>query len=150
VPRLLLGETLRQTGRCGDAVPEYRAVIAMQGLETFTYKKLLGCLLETAQVPEAERVLHELRALEPASPEAAMGLGLIAAARGQAEQSRDYFEEIIARDPRHREAQQFVALLDGSLAEPQRRSLCGVVRALAPAANPALPPSSPVPGSPCR
>lgn len=135
LPRLLLGETLRQSGRCGEAVPEYRLVVSMRGLEAFTYKKLLGCLLVTNQVAEAEQVLHELRAIEPASPEAAMGMGLLAFARGQLEQSRHYFAEIITRDPRHQEARQFVALLDGSLAEPERRSLCSVVLALAPAAS---------------
>jgi protein O-mannosyl-transferase len=63
VPRLLLGETLRQTGRCAEAVPEYRLVLAMQGqgLETFTRTKLLGCLRATGQVAEAEMVLRELR-----------------------------------------------------------------------------------------
>jgi hypothetical protein len=75
-PRLLLAETLRQTGRCGEAVPEYRAVVAMGGgLEAFTYKKLLGCLLQDGQGPEAERVLHELRTIEPAFSDAAIGPG---------------------------------------------------------------------------
>jgi pentatricopeptide repeat protein len=145
VPRLLLGETLRQHGRCGDAVPQYRAVIAQQGLETFTYKKLVSCLIETGQMPEAEQALHEMRTMDPRSQEAALGLGLLAAARGHTDESRQYFNEIIARDPRHREAQQFVALLDGSLAEPERRSLCGAVRALAHTAPGAAAP----PGSPC-
>ena len=145
VPRLLLGETLRQNGRCGEAVPQYRAVIAQQGLETFTYKKLVSCLIETAQVPEAEQVLHEMRTMDPRSQEAALGLGVLAAARGRTDESRQYFNEIIARDPRHREAQQFVALLDGSLAEPERRSLCGAVRALAHTAPGAAAPL----GSPC-
>jgi len=60
VPRLFLGETLRQTGRCAEAVPEYRAVLAQHGLETFTRRKLLGCLLETDQVADARTVLLEL------------------------------------------------------------------------------------------
>jgi hypothetical protein len=76
VPRLLLAETLRQTGRCGEAVPEYRAVVAMGGgLEAFTYKKLLACLLQYGQAPEAERVLHELRTIEPGFSQAATGPG---------------------------------------------------------------------------
>ena len=78
VPRLLLAETLRQNARCVEAVPEYRMVIAMRGLESFTYKKLVGCLLETGQLPEAERALNELRTLEPDSPEAAMAQRLLA------------------------------------------------------------------------
>jgi Flp pilus assembly protein TadD len=149
VPRLLLGETLRQNGRCDEAVREYRAVIAMQDQETFTYKKLLGCLLEAGQVPEAERVLHELRRLDPSAPEAAMGLGLLEAARGRRDQSRRYFAEMLARDPQHRDARQYLALLDGSLAGAERSSACRPLLALAPLANPGLAPDTPVPGSPC-
>ena len=61
-----------------------------------------------------------------------MGLGLLAVARGRTGESRQYFNEIIARNPGHVEAHQFVALLDGSLPGPRRTALCGVVRALAP------------------
>ena len=78
MPRLLLAETLRQNARCSEAVPEYRMVIAMGGLESFSYKKLIGCLLETRQLPEAERALDELRRLEPESPETATAQRLLA------------------------------------------------------------------------
>jgi protein O-mannosyl-transferase len=78
VPHLLLAETLRQNARCAEAVPEYRMVIAMRGLETFTYKKLVRCLLETGQFPEAQQALNELRTLEPESPEAASAQRLLA------------------------------------------------------------------------
>jgi pentatricopeptide repeat protein len=145
VTRLFLGETLRQNGQCGEAVPEYRTVIAQQGLTTFTQKKLLSCLIQTGRVPEAEQVLHDMRTQDPRSQEAAMGLGLLAVARGQTDASRQYFSEIIARDPRHREAHQFVALLDGALDEPQRQSLCGAVRALVET----KPGSTETAGSPC-
>jgi hypothetical protein len=60
VPRLFLGETLRQTGRCGEAVPQYRAVLARHGIESFTRVKLLGCLLKTDQVADARIVLQEM------------------------------------------------------------------------------------------
>ena len=60
VPRLLLGETLRQTGRCAEAVPEYRAVLARHGIAAFTRVKLLGCLLKTDQIADARIVLQEM------------------------------------------------------------------------------------------
>jgi len=60
VPRLFLGETLRQNDRCAEAVPEYRAVIGMHGLETFTRKKLFACLLRTGQVADATLVVNDL------------------------------------------------------------------------------------------
>jgi hypothetical protein len=60
VPRLFLGETLRQSGRCAEAVPEYRAVLAKHGMETFTRHKLLGCLLTTDQIADARLLLQQL------------------------------------------------------------------------------------------
>jgi hypothetical protein len=62
VPRLFLGETLRQTGRCAEAVPEYRAVLAQHGMEAFTRVKLLGCLLTTDQMADARTVLQQMPA----------------------------------------------------------------------------------------
>ena len=61
LPRLFLGETLRQTGRCAEAVPEYRAVIAQHGMESFTRVKLLACLVQTQQVADARSVLQQLQ-----------------------------------------------------------------------------------------
>jgi hypothetical protein len=60
VPRLFLGETLRQADRCAEAVPEYRAVLARHGMAAFTRVKLLGCLLRTDQVADARLVLQEM------------------------------------------------------------------------------------------
>ena len=60
VPRLFLGETLRQADRCAEAVPEYRAVLAQHGMESFTRVKLLGCLLRTEQIADARLVLQQM------------------------------------------------------------------------------------------
>ena len=57
IPRLFLGETLRQQGRCDEAVPAYRAALAMRvGLEEFTRQKLAACLTVTGHVAEAKAV----------------------------------------------------------------------------------------------
>jgi hypothetical protein len=64
VPRLFLGETLRQTGRCDEAVPEYRAVIAHHVMETFTRRKLFGCLMATEHIEDARLVLQEMSAAD--------------------------------------------------------------------------------------
>jgi Flp pilus assembly protein TadD len=106
----------------------------MRPLDTFAYTKEVSCLLQTGQVHEAEHVLRELRTVDPQSQEASMGLALMAVARGQADESRSYFTEVLARDARRADARQFLALLDGSLAEPSRAELCGIVRSLAVAA----------------
>jgi Flp pilus assembly protein TadD len=60
LPRLFLGESLRQTGRCAEAIPEYRAVLAQHAMTSFTSKKLLGCLLATDQKADALAFLQDL------------------------------------------------------------------------------------------
>ena len=60
VPRLFLGETLRQNDRCAEAVPEYRAVLAQHGMESFTRVKLLACLVLTDQIADARSVLRQM------------------------------------------------------------------------------------------
>lgn len=60
VPRLFLGETLRQNNRCAEAVPEYRAVIGMHGIESFTRTKLFACLLQTGRTVDATLVVNGL------------------------------------------------------------------------------------------
>jgi Flp pilus assembly protein TadD len=132
MPRLLLAETLRQTGRCGEAVGEYRRVIDIRPRELFPRTKLLQCLLLTGQIRDAEEELKQLRVIDPGSQEASMGLGMLAVARGRAGESRAYFNEVLAAAPDRQDAQQFVRLLDGSLPEPQRAAVCGMVRALVP------------------
>ena len=60
VPRLFLGETLRQHGRCEEAVPAYRAALAMRGgLRDFTRQKLAACLAVTGHVADATSVFGE-------------------------------------------------------------------------------------------
>jgi Flp pilus assembly protein TadD len=132
MPRLLLAETLRQTGRCPEAVTEYRQVIDLRPQEIFPRTKLLQCLLLTGQIPAAEEVLHQLRKVDPASQEASMGLGMLAVARGHADESRAYFTEVLAAAPDRQDARRFVQLLDGSLPEEQRTVMCKMVRALVP------------------
>jgi len=132
MPRLLLAETLRQTGQCPQAVDEYRRVIALRQEEIFPRTKLLQCLLLTGRIPEAEQELRQLRVVDPSSQEAAMGLGMLAVARGETSESREYFQEVIAAAPARQDARRFVQLLDGSLPEEQRTVMCGMVRALVP------------------
>ena len=145
MPRLFLGETLRQNGRCPEAIVEYRTVLASRASDTFARKKLLSCLIQAGRIPEAESELHTLRTIEPDSPELGLGLGLLAIAQGDTATGRQYFTEVLARHPGHSEASQFVALLDGTLPEPQRSRICGLVRAVASTSAQKAPAGSPCP-----
>ena len=143
MPRLLLGETLRQNGRCPEAAEEYRAVLEARPTDTFARKKRLSCLIQTGRMREAEAELHTLKTIEPDSPESGLGLGLLAMAQGDTIKARQYFAEVHELNPGHIEAGQFLALIDGTLSEPHRSRLCDLVRAVAATSAQGTPAGSP-------
>ena len=55
LPRLMLGEALRERFGCAAAEPEYRRAIALRLVEVAPYEKLGGCLVELERLPEAAR-----------------------------------------------------------------------------------------------
>ena len=131
-PRMLLAEALRQSGRCAEAVRHYERAIAMSPAELFAYGKLASCLIETGQLEKAQRTLNELRRRNPLSSEAALGLGLFAAAHGQVDEARAYLADIAPDQPGSADIQALAALLDGSLDSARRHELCAAIRQLAP------------------
>jgi len=129
--RILLAETLRHSGRCTEAVRHYERAIAVAPDELFAYGKLASCLIETGALDRAELTLNELRRRNPHSGEAALGLGLLATARGQVDEARAYLVGIAPDQPGYAEIQALAALLDGSLDDLRRRELCASIRQLA-------------------
>ena len=130
--RILVAETLRQSGRCAEAVRHYERAIAMSPDELFAYGKLSSCLIEMGDLDAAERTLTELRRRNPQSGEAALGLGLLAAARGQSDEARAYVAGVAPNEPGYAETRALAALLDGSLDDARRREICATIRQLAP------------------
>ena len=124
MPRMLLAEAYRQAGSCVEAVPEYRAAISLRPEEQFPYTKLAGCLIEAGRFEEAEEALLGLRAVNPLSEDASMGLGVFAVLRRSPDESRHYFLETLERDPGHQQARQLLAFVDGTLSEPERVQVC--------------------------
>ncbi|MBM3820053.1 MAG: tetratricopeptide repeat protein [Acidimicrobiia bacterium] len=124
VPRMLLAEALRQSGRCGDAVREYRVVTAARPQDPFAYGQMARCLIVTGRLSEAEPVLRRVRDLSPASPDGSMGLGVLAILRGRPGESRVHFGRVLERDPGHAQAQRLLAFIDNTLPDAERRRVC--------------------------
>jgi tetratricopeptide (TPR) repeat protein len=124
MPRILVAEALRQNGRCTDAIPEYRAAIARRPQYEFPYTRLSACLIEAKRVEEAEHALRQLYEMNPKSQDAAMGLGLFAAMDDRVDESRRYFELVLAQDPDRARAQTMLAFIDGTLPPEEHRRLC--------------------------
>jgi protein O-mannosyl-transferase len=124
MPRILVAEALRQNGRCMEAIPEYRAAIARRPQYEFPYTRLSACLIEAKRVHEAEQALRQLYAVNPKSLDAAMGLGLFAVMDDRVDESRQYFNLVLAKEPDRPRAQTMLAFIDGTLPPEEHRRLC--------------------------
>lgn len=131
MPRVLAGDALRQSGRCDEAVSEYQRAIVLRAVEEHPYTMLARCLIEGRRLAEAESVLLGFRAAHPSSDEAAMGLGIFALLKGQTEESRARFQEVLARDASRGQARLMLAFLDGALSAPEHRRVCEALRTVA-------------------
>ena len=131
LPRVMVGEAFRQRGQCPDAAEEYRAAIDMRPREEFPYTRLAGCLVEMRELDQAEDVLRDLRAINPMSQDASMGLGVFALLDGRFADARTYLREAVDRDPPRPRASLMLAFIDGALPSDETRRVCEELRAVA-------------------
>ena len=131
IPRLLVAEALRQGGRCGEAVPEYQASIALRPQDDIPYAKLTECLIRLRRFDEAGQTLDRLKQLSPSSQEAAMGLGLLALLQDRPEVSRALFEQAVGRNPSSPRAGAMLAFLEGRLPTEECQRICDELRSIA-------------------
>ena len=131
MPRVLVGEAFRQSGQCPDATSEYRAAIDIRPREEFPYTRLAGCLIEMHELDHAEMVLRELRAVNPQSQDASMGLGVFALLDGREGEARGYLREAVNRDPTRPRASLLLAFMDGALQPDETSRVCEELRAVA-------------------
>ena len=131
MPRVMVGEAFRQNGQCPEAAEEYRAAIAMRPQEEFPYTKLAGCLIVMRDLDEAESVLQQLRAINPESQDASMGLGVFALLDGRIPDARAYLREAIDGDLPRERAALLLAFIDGTLPAGEIAAVCDDLRLMA-------------------
>lgn len=131
LPRVMVGEAFRQTGQCAGAAEEYRAAIGLRPREEFPYTRLAGCLIEMRELDQAEDVLRDLRAVNPQSQDASMGLGVFALLDGRVADARRYLREAVDRDPPRPRATVLLAFIDGTLPANERQGVCNDLRVVA-------------------
>jgi tetratricopeptide (TPR) repeat protein len=132
LPRLMLGETLRNQSGCAEAIPEYQNAITFAPEETFAYTKLGGCLIEQKRYDEAERVYVTLRETAPTSAEGPLGLAIVAMLKDQPKYSEAYLREALVRDPSAIQPRQLLATIEESRDPAAALRLCREIRELAP------------------
>ena len=131
MPRILAADALRQSGRCEEAVPQYRAAILIRPVDEYPYTMLARCLINEHRLDEAEEVLRQLYTVNPRSQDASMGLGVFALLAGRLDESRTHFQEVLARDANRIQARLMLSFLDGSLSAEERGPVCAALREVA-------------------
>jgi Flp pilus assembly protein TadD len=135
MPRLLLAEALRTTGRCAEAIPEYRTAIALRPQEAFGYTKLAACLISAGQLDEAANVFAQLDGVDARSTQASTGLGLIELLRNRPAEARSQFLRTLDRNAADPVASQLVAFVDGTIDREGTAAVCAALASLAPGAG---------------
>ena len=133
MPRVLLGEALRTTGRCSEAAVEYRRAIALRPQLEFGYTKLAACLIAQGRLEEAAAVFEQLAAVRPLSTQASTGSGLTALLRNRPHESREHLLATLRRNPSDPQGRELLGFVDGTLGLDRTLALCAELRILAPA-----------------
>jgi len=128
MPRLLLAEALRTTGRCGEAITEYRRAIALRPQGEFGYTKLAACLIGMGRLDEAAAAFEQLEAVNPLSPQTTTGMGVLALLRNRPAEGREYFLRTLERNPSDPHGRHLLAFVDGTLSLEETTALCAEFR----------------------
>jgi tetratricopeptide (TPR) repeat protein len=131
MPRVLAAEALRQSGRCEEAVPQYRAAILIRPVDEYPYTMLARCLINERRLDDAEEALRQLHTVNPRSQDASMGLGVFSLLAGRLDESRTHFQEVLLRDPGRAQARLMLSFIDGSLPASERGPVCTALREVA-------------------
>jgi len=101
----------------------------MRPREEFPYTRLASCLIDMRELDEAEDVLRALRAVNPQSQDASMGLGVFALLDGRLTDARTFLREAVDRNPPRPRASLLLAFIDGALPADESRRVCDELRA---------------------
>ena len=131
MPRMLAADALRQSGRCEEAVPQYRAAILIRPVDEYPYTMLARCLVSAHRLDEAEDTLRQLQKINPQSQDAALGLGVFALLAGRLDEAGTLFQDVLSRDPNRTQARLMLSFIDGSISDDERAALCNALRVIA-------------------
>jgi cytochrome c-type biogenesis protein CcmH/NrfG len=132
----VLGDALREQGRCQDAIDEYRLVTQLRPGHRDAYNNLGICLAETGRLAEAGEAFARALAVDPRFARAETNLGGLALLENDPERARQHFERALALDPSSLAARrQLASLYETTFNNPAEASrLCREMLAIAPRA----------------
>lgn len=132
LPYVPLGEALHARGDHAGAVSALTTAVRLRPEEHSTLGKLGVCLVETGQFEQATAMFERLRAVNPATAEVPYGLGLVAAASGDADLARSRFLEVLRLAPFNVPARQALAAVEEPVNPEAALHWCNEIRQIAP------------------
>jgi cytochrome c-type biogenesis protein CcmH/NrfG len=133
-PHYALADSLRESGDCGAAVPEYRKVVELSPSHRDAYVNLGICLAQTGQLDAAERAFRRALEIDPRFARGYTNLGALALVEGDPERARDFYREAIAQDSKNILARmQLASLYEHTFHDYHAAArMCGEARLIAP------------------
>jgi len=98
-PHYQLGDALRESGRCGDAIEQYRIVTELGPAHRDAFNNLGICLAETGDLDQAREAFDRALAIDPGFARAHNNLGGLALVARDPVEARRQFERALALDP---------------------------------------------------
>ncbi|MFH1132671.1 MAG: tetratricopeptide repeat protein [Pseudomonadota bacterium] len=101
-PHYQLGNSLRISGQCDNAVHAYKKAIQLMPKEMNAWNNLGICLAQLGRFPEAREVFLRVVDIAPSYVKAHNNLGLLNRQLGKLDEARKYFEKALHLDPQNR------------------------------------------------
>ncbi|MFL6280517.1 MAG: tetratricopeptide repeat protein [Vicinamibacterales bacterium] len=134
-PHYALADSLREEGQCGEAISEYRKVVALRPAHRDAHTNLGICLAQDGQRREAERAFRQALAIDPRFARGYTNLGALALLDGDTGRARDFYLEALVVDPDNVLARmQLASLYEHTFHDYHAAArMCGEARLVAPA-----------------
>jgi len=133
-PHYQLGDALRESGRCADAIEPYLVVTELRPSHRDAFNNLGICLAETRQLDQAREAFTRALAIDPGFARAHNNLGGLALVARDHAEARRQFEQVLALDPDNVLARrQLASLFETVFDDPAEAArLCREILALDP------------------
>jgi hypothetical protein len=133
-PHYALADTLRESGRCGAAIPQYQHVVALRPTHRDAHTNLGICLAQNGQLDAAEREFRQALAIDPRFGRGYTNLGALAIVAGDNERARDFYLQALVVDHDNVLARlQLASLYENTFHDYHAAArMCGEARLLAP------------------
>lgn len=130
VPMMILGETLRQSGRCDAAIPAFQQVVAWRPAEGPAYTRLASCQIEERRFDEARATMLQWRSISPTAVDARVTLGILSLLANDPDSARGHFIDAIGLPGADSTPRKLLAFVNNGLEKNEHLRFCDEFHAM--------------------